>query len=260
MSEPVTTIVRLAAEWDTPETRAWCRDIEARSETVSPSSVIYRGRNVIFHETVGHTEVAAKRFPVASVGKRLVYRLRSTKAVRAFDHAARLLALGIGTPRPLAAIEVHRGGWPVASHFCSAFVPAFREARTLRPRGAPERPRLLALLGEFVGLLHERGVVHRDLTSGNILLVPDRARPGGVEFQLIDINRMRFGRVGVRAGIANLVQLRLNDDGEVLEGYCRTRRLDPSRVRSIYAARLALRSLTQTIKERSRPWRRRLGF
>jgi tRNA A-37 threonylcarbamoyl transferase component Bud32 len=260
VADLVMNIVRLAAGWDEPGKRAWCERLEDRARAVPPDAVIYRGRNVIFRDEAGGEAVAVKRFPVASPGKRLVYRLRATKAVRAFDHAVRLAALGVGTPRPLAAVEVRQGGWPLASYFCSAYLPEFREARELRLSGAPDRSLLLGLLGEFVGRLHELGVVHRDLTSGNILLVPDRTRPGGVSFQLVDINRMRFGLVGPRAGVANLVQLRLNDGGEVLEGYCRARGLDPSRLRRLYDARLAWRGVTQAIKERTRPWRRRLGL
>jgi tRNA A-37 threonylcarbamoyl transferase component Bud32 len=260
VADLVTTVVRLAAGWDVPQRRAWYEHLEDRARAVPPHAVIYRGRNVIFRDLVEGEEVAVKRFPVRSPGKRLVYRLRATKAVRAFDHALRLDALGVGTPRPLAAVEVRRGGWPVASYFCSEYLPEFREARELRLPGAPDRSLLLGLLGEFVGRLHELGVIHRDLTSGNVLMVPDGTRPGGVCFRLVDINRMRFGRVGLRAGLANLVQLRLNDDGEVLAGYCRARGLDPARLRRLYATRLAWRGVTQAVKEHTRPWRRRLGL
>lgn len=260
MSAPASTIVRVAPEWDTPTARDWCRNLEALAQTVRPEAEIYRGRNVIFHTTIEGEEIAVKRFPVTSTGKRLVYRFRSTKAVRAFDHGARLVRLGVGTPRPLAAVEIRRRGWPLASYYCSGYVPAFREARALRSPETADRPLLLRLLGEFVGRLHELGVLHRDLTSGNVLLVPDPTRPEGFEFQLVDINRMRFGRVGVRAGIANLAQLRLNDHGEVLDGYCRVRRLDPARLRRLYGVCLAMRSFKQAIKETSRPLRRRLGF
>ncbi len=260
MGDLLAKVVRIAAAWDVPERRAWCESLEDRTRAIPPHAVIYRGRNVIFRDLVEGDDVAVKRFPVVSPGKRLVYRLRATKAVRAFDHALRLEALGVGTPQPFAAVEVSRGGWPAASYFCSAYLPEVREARELRLPGARDRTLLLGLLGEFVGRLHELGVVHRDLTSGNILLVPDRARPGGVSFQLVDINRMRFARVGARAGVANLVQLRLNDDGEVLAGYCRARGLDPARLRRLYGACLAWRGVTQAVKERTRPWRRRLGL
>jgi tRNA A-37 threonylcarbamoyl transferase component Bud32 len=259
-AQPTVVIARIAPEWDTPEIRAWCERLESSAAAVSPEAVIYRKRNLIFRADVDGLAVAVKRFPVAKPAQKLIYRVRSTKAVRAFDHACRLLALGFSTPRPLAAVEVRRGGWPVASYFCSALVEGFTEARALRPADAPDRASRLGLIGELVGRMHDAGVLHRDLTSGNILLVPNPADPIGVDFMLVDINRMRFGRVGTRAGIVNLVQLRLDDDGEVLDGYCRARGLDPSRLRGVYRRRLAIRGFHQTLKERTRPWRRRLGL
>jgi tRNA A-37 threonylcarbamoyl transferase component Bud32 len=259
VTQAVTSVVRLAPDWDRPATRAFCAQLEAITRQVCREAVIHAGRNLIFRHRVGDTEVAVKRFPVSG-GRRLVDRLRTSKAVRAFDHASRLLAIGIGTPRPLAAVEVRPKGLLLASFYCSEFVPAFREARLFKRVDVPDRAELLELLGEFIGRLHECGGLHRDLTSGNVLLVPDGARAGGVDFQLVDLNRMRFGRVGVRAGLANLAQLRLQDTGALLEGYCRARDLVVSRAGPYYRFRLGLRSVTQAFKERTRPFRRRLGL
>jgi len=253
-------VVRIAPEFESPEARAWCGRLEALAAAAPPDAEIYRGRNLIFRAEVGGRRVAVKRFPVASLGKRLLYRVRAAKAARTFDHAVRLRALGVGTPAPLAAVEVRRGGWPVASYYCSELVPRFAEARVLRFRETADRTRLLRLLGAFVGRLHSLGVLHLDLTAGNVLLVPDAAAADGVAFQLVDINRMRFRTVGPRAGIANLVQLRLNDDGEMFAGYCASRGIDPGRWRRRYRARAALRTLGQELKERTRPWRRRIGL
>ncbi len=260
MADETVRVVRIAGEWDRPETRAWCESLETLAGAVPAGSEVYRGRNLIFRTVVEGREVAVKRFPVERPRNRLIYRFRATKGVRAFDHAVRLQQLAIGTPRPFAAVEVRRASWPTASYFCSAFVPQFREARALRFGDTPDRVRLLRMLGGFVARLHELGVLHLDLTAGNILLVPDPGRADGCEFELVDINRMKFGRVGPYAGLANLVQLRLNDDGELFESYCAARGLDPGRWRPLYDARRALRSITQGLRERTRPWRRRLGL
>jgi hypothetical protein len=257
--EPTAAIVRLAPEWERPERRAFCLGLEAISQQVPREAVIHAGRNLIFRHRVGVGEVAVKRFPVTG-GRRLLYRLRSSKAVRAFDHASRLLAVGVGTPHPLAAVEVRRGAALLASFYCCSFVPSFQEARALKRPETPDRSNLLEHLGEFVGRLHENGVLHRDLTSGNVLLVPDPGQPGAVAFQLVDLNRMRFRRVGVCAGLANLAQLRLQDRGALLSGYCRARNLVTSRVAPYYRVRLGLRAARQTLKERTRPWRRRFGL
>ena len=259
MPELVTVIARLAPEWEQPAAKALCTQLEALSRQVPAEAVIHAGRNLIFRHRVGDEEVAVKRFPVRG-GRRLIYRLRASKAVRAFDNAARLLALGIGTPRPLAAVEVRRGGALLASFCCCAFLPTFREARSLKSRDAPDRAALLELLGEFIGRLHESGVEHRDLTSGNVLLIPDPTKPAGVTFQLVDLNRVRFGRIGIGAGLANLAQLRLQDSGALLSGYCRARSLVASRAAPYYRFRLGLRTVRHVIKERTRPLRRRLGL
>jgi Lipopolysaccharide kinase (Kdo/WaaP) family len=257
--EPVAAIVRLAPEWDRPDVRASLSGLEAVSRQVASSGVIHAGRNLLFRHRVGGEEVVVKRFSVIG-GRRLVYRLRTSKAVRTFDHASRLIALGIGTPRPLAAVDVRQGRALLTSFYCCAFVPAFREARVLKQLETPDRATLLEQLGEFIGRLHESGVLHRDLTSGNVLLVEDQVQPGTVTFQLVDLNRMTFGRVGARAGLANLAQLRLHDDDALLRGYCRFRGLAVARAARYYHLRLGLRSFRQTLKERTRPWRRRLGL
>jgi tRNA A-37 threonylcarbamoyl transferase component Bud32 len=255
----IPTIVRLANGWDDPVHRAFCAELEAISREVRPEEVIHRGRNVIFRHRVVGDEVAVKRFPVSG-GRRLVYRLRTSKAVRAFDHATRLLAIGVGTPRPLAAVEVRHGRALAASYYCCALVSGFREVRELKRPDSPGRELLLEELGAFVGRLHELGAMHRDLTSGNVLLLPDPSKPGSVSFQLVDINRMRFGKVGVRAGLANLAQLRLHDNGLLLAGYCRARGVSPSDVGGYYRLRSCLRSAGRTLKDRTRPVRRRLGL
>ena len=253
------TIARLAPEWKQPAAKALCTQLEALSRQVPAEAVIHAGRNLIFRHRVGDEEVAVKRFPVSG-GRQFIYRLRASKAVRAFDTAARLLALGVGTPRPLAAVEARRGGAPLASFYCCAFLPTFQEARSLKSLGAPDRAGLLELLGEFIGRLHESGVEHRDLTSGNVLLIPDPDRRAGVTFQLVDLNRVRFGRIGIGTGLANLAQLRLQDSEALLSGYCRARSLVASRAAPYYRFRLGLRTARQLIKERTRPLRRRLGL
>ena len=55
---------------------------------------------------------------------------------------------------------------------------------------------------QFTVRLHEQGVCHKDYNLSNVLY--KRQPNGNVDFMLIDINRMRFGRMSRRACMANM--------------------------------------------------------
>ena len=84
--------------------------------------------------------------------------------------------------------------------------------------------------------------------------------PGAFAFQLVDVNRMRFGPVDGRSGLRNLVQLGLRDEGSFLAAYCDERRIPFERSRSYYRLLLVRRKVAWTLKNGTRPLRRRLGL
>ena len=130
-----------------------------------------------------------------------------SKALRAWRGATALLRRGIPTPAPLAFLERRRAGMMVEGYYLAERVDGGREARDeFRRLKGKELDRFLLRLAEFLRLCHERGVLHRDLSDGNILSVEDGR--GGRTFYLLDTNRIRAGgRVrGLRAA-ANLVRL-----------------------------------------------------
>ena len=55
-----------------------------------------------------------------------------------------------------------------------------------------------------VAAMHEAGILHRDFSPGNILF---EENAGGCRFSIVDINRMRFGRVSVERGCRNFARL-----------------------------------------------------
>ncbi|MFP4056896.1 MAG: lipopolysaccharide kinase InaA family protein [Candidatus Brocadiia bacterium] len=61
------------------------------------------------------------------------------------------------------------------------------------PRAVERQAAFLGELARFVRRLHDRGVRHRDLHAGNILVRGD-AGPGEERFLLIDLQRLRVGR------------------------------------------------------------------
>ena len=71
---------------------------------------------------------------------------------------------------------------------------------------------IFAAFGRFTARLHEQGMLHADYSMGNILFEPTKQ---GAEFQLVDLNRMRFGqRINCRRGCRNFE--RIDTDHEAL--------------------------------------------
>ena len=245
------TIVRLAPAWESPDRRADCARLVETISALPREAVIYQGRNTLSRFTLGGREVVAKAFPAPrTLLKRLQRVGRASKAVRAFDHAARMQALGIGTPEPLAALAANDGR---AWYLC-AWAEGCTTVRHLNNEEGPASDRVCAALGRFIGRMHQAGAYHFDSTPGNILLRQDG---DDAHFLVVDCNRMRFGHVGAWAGMRTLAQLRCR--GRLLESYCEVRGWPLARVRWMYDLRLFLHRWNWRLKNASRPLRRKLG-
>jgi tRNA A-37 threonylcarbamoyl transferase component Bud32 len=245
-------IVRLAPAWEDHVVREALNTLPDLLARQAPDAVIYAGRNVLTRVKIGGYDVVAKAFPAAqTVLKRLQRFGRTSKAVRAFDHDRRMLDLGIGTPEPFAVIEATDGR---AWYLC-AWIADCATVRYLDQRDGDEAEKLCHDLGHFIGQMHHLGVYHFDSTPGNILL---RQVNNQSHFLVVDCNRMRFGRIGVWAGLRSLVQLETR--GRLLTGYCQARSWDVARVKRTYQLRLWCDRMILRMKKFTRPLRRKLGL
>jgi len=120
---------------------------------------------------------------------------------------------GFETAEPIAVFERRRGGIAVESVFISGRVRGGREIREhfLQSSEIVLR-RLLSSLAPVLARLHGRGIVHRDLSDGNILVFENEeaaAAPagGGFRFLFLDTNRVRRRRPGIFNRARNLVRL-----------------------------------------------------
>lgn len=169
---------------------------------------IYRKRNLIkvFLAPDG-TELNVKRYHVPHGMNALVYSLglRKSKGLRAWEYPALLKARGVDTPEPVAYIEERCMGLLRYSYFVSLQCPY---AHTLydMAKAEPDLYEPMAkALAEYAARMHEEGVLHKDFTPGNILW--QQEEDGSFHFSLVDINRMRFGRVDTQEGLHSLVRL-----------------------------------------------------
>ncbi len=189
--------------------------------------VIYNGRNEI--RVVEHAELSIniKEFGVPFFLNRLVYAwFRKPKAERAYLYAGKLLDKQINTPEPIAYILTKKRGIIGKCYFISIQVPLTRNFYEFGTPPLAGREHIVQDFARYSAYIHDSGVYHKDYSPGNILFdVID----GKTEFCLVDINRMEFGRVGIRKGCANFARLWGQEPFFRLIGqeYARSREADP---------------------------------
>lgn len=174
-------------------------------------------------------EAVIKQFRPAGL-QRLKTVVVASKERKAWRGAAACLERDIPTPRPLACLRRRAAGVVVESYYVSERVFGAREIRyLLRELDAERRRQLLAELGPLLRRAHDRGILHRDLSDGNILVAggpppPGTPRPAFMRddvpgaafaFYLIDTNRIRLRRrIGWLARVKNLVRLGVPDEDQ----------------------------------------------
>lgn len=177
----------------------------------SPEAVIiFKGRNRVAAVSFPlaaekNTEIIIKEFNLRGVNrlKTLVF---PSKAKKAWRGSVGLVKRGVPTPCPAAYLEKRKGLFIEKCYFLSQKIPFFQEIRFLfRDHKNKALKDLLSHLAAFLRRIHRKGVLHRDLSDGNILA---RREESGYTFFLVDTNRIRLRRrVGLFSGIKSLVRL-----------------------------------------------------
>jgi len=130
-----------------------------------------------------------------------------SKALKAWRGAVALVEKGIPTPLPLAYLERKKGCLTAEGYYLAEKISDVQEVRHLfRTLAGQELDGLLRALAVFLREAHGRGVLHKDLSDGNVLAGADGR--GGTLFYLLDTNRVRVKkRIGLLRAAGNLVRL-----------------------------------------------------
>ena len=185
--------------------RTWLERLPEEFERLG--KVIYDKCNQLsVIEAPDGTLVNVKRYCETHIVNRVVYSLgiRQPKGLRAFLYPARLLERGINTPEAIAYIEQRTCGLLGLSYFVSVQSPL---KHTLYEFGNAQEGTyedIAEALGRFTAMMHDREVLHLDYSPGNILWDKDDEC---YHFAVVDINRMRFGKVNMEDGCAALRRL-----------------------------------------------------
>ena len=217
------------------------------------TKVLLQSRNTV--ALVGLSLEPGREQPVVlkEFGLRGVNKLKSlvlpSKAAKAWRGASALVERGIDTPPPIAYLESRKRGFVDRSYFLAGPIDDAREVRFLfRELQGEALDALLRDLGAFLSGCHDRGIIHQDLSDGNILV--KRGNRGQSLFFLLDTNRVRTRkRVGPLARMKNLVRLGVPPDKRAffLEQYAQGKPLPKTLVRwynfhkALYAGRVSLK-------------------
>lgn len=174
----------------------------------TPEKVFCNKRNTVELVNVGHRKFVLKKYKRAGLLNGLIYTLfRKTKARRAYEYALILREKGIDTPRPVAYFEKKRSGIFRDGYFISEFVDMPTLDNDFYGDGfdSEEHQRVAADLSLFTLSLHEKGILPLDYNMTNIMY---RKEGDHFRFALIDINRMKIGKVpGLKDSMRSFFQL-----------------------------------------------------
>jgi len=177
-------------------------EIQRLIDPASATATIHWGRNYLYTADLvgasGVVPVVVKQFRNQGWRKKLDRGLRGSKATRSWLVAKELLRLGIETPQPIALVESDRLDGP--SFFIARRLDGACEVREFfrRLNSEPEAPGpfpevepldFLGQLGRHARGLHDKGVIYRDLSMGNVLTISDGPEP---ELSVVDFNRARI--------------------------------------------------------------------
>lgn len=158
--------------------------------------IVHQIRNTVkIFGTPGEEDcIVVKKFKNPNFIQSLIYTFfRKSKARRSYEHALRLRELGFDSPTPIMWGECRHGFCLKDSYYVSRYTDYTPFTQAVESYPSKESLPVLDAFCDFVIRLHEKGVEHQDFNHSNILFKFD---PGSqsYEFQLIDINRMKFHR------------------------------------------------------------------
>jgi tRNA A-37 threonylcarbamoyl transferase component Bud32 len=185
---------------------------------------LHWGRNYLYTAELqapsGPVPVVVKQFRNQGARARLSRSLKGSKATRSWKAAQAVVDAGVPTPTPLVLIESETPDGP--SFFVSEKIPNFVEARYFfrallegRQRDAfpqVEADILIGSVGQMLRRLHDAGIWHRDVSVGNLLIVPGSTPSSPPVVYLIDLNRAQLDRpLTVSRRTRDLCRLRIFD-------------------------------------------------
>jgi glycosyltransferase involved in cell wall biosynthesis len=167
---------------------------------------LYKGRNELKEFREQGYELVVKSFRIPNIFNQLAYNLfRPSKARRSYRYAERLRKAGVGSPQPIGFYST--GTWLMFGHsyYVSLKSTCPYTYRGFATRDFSRKDDILRAIARTTARMHEQGFLHKDYSAGNILF--EERADGTIHVEIIDLNRMRFGRVSMEKGCKNFERL-----------------------------------------------------
>lgn len=168
--------------------------------------VIHKGRNELRTLTYDGTRYVVKSYRIPNFINRFVYGVfRPSKAKRAYEHALLLQNIGVGTPQPVAYMNIRKGLLFDRSYLITLESDCPYIYQQLFEQHFDCEEAVLRQVGRTTALLHEHGYAHKDYGRANILFKQET--DGSIKLDIVDLNRMAIGPLDLKSGCKNLERL-----------------------------------------------------
>lgn len=167
---------------------------------------LYKGRNELKIFERDGTKLVVKSYQIPHLLNRIIYgTFRSSKAERAYRYAELLNKIGVCSPAPVGYYFVKTGFLFGHSYFVSLKSECPYSYRDFAKSSFARQDDILRAIARVTATLHEHGILHKDYSAGNILFKENT--DGEIHVEIIDLNRMRFGKVSMEEGCRNFERL-----------------------------------------------------
>lgn len=168
-------------------------------------TLLHKGRNEVKSFCYNGFDLVVKSYHVPRYLNRIIYGIfRASKAERSYRYAWMLKEKGIGTPDAVAFVTYRRWFLFEKSYLVTLKSECPYTYRDFAAHVFKAQEEILSAIGHTTALLHENNFLHKDYSAGNILF---RKTLTGVDIEIVDLNRMRFGKVPMEMGCKNFERL-----------------------------------------------------
>ena len=196
-----------------------CSDFKGFLENIDTyfsqnTKTIHKARNELKVINYNDTNTIVKSFKVPNIINKIIYTFfRESKAKRSYEYSLRISKF---VPKAIGYVSFYKNGLLNNSYFVSEkfeYTYTIREAlKKQLNKTEEEYNEIYQAFAKFTYELHEDNIFHDDYSPGNILI---RENANGLEFKIVDINRMSFNKLNETKRAQNFEKLWALD--EILE-------------------------------------------